>query len=82
MQKKIEQVKTDLETIESVCGKYKLNAKDIYVRTMDLSKAMAEEKRLKDLEEKLEAERIQKEKPQKKEEEGRGSQKDRGRAHP
>ena len=29
---------------------------------MDLSKAMAEEKRLKDLEEKLEAERIQKEK--------------------
>ena len=62
MQKKIEQVKTDLETIESVCGKYKLNAKDIYVRTLDLSKAMAEEKRLKDLEEKLEAERIQKEK--------------------
>ena len=27
VQKKIEQVKTDLETIESVCGKYKLNAK-------------------------------------------------------
>lgn len=62
VQKKIEQVKTDLETIESVCGKYKLNAKDVYVRTLDLSKAMAEEKRLKDLEEKLEAERIQKEK--------------------
>ena len=55
VQKKIEQVKTDLETIESVCGKYKLNAKDIYVRTLDLSKAMAEEKRLKDLEEKLES---------------------------
>lgn len=62
VQKKIEQVKTDLETIESVCGKYKLNTKDVYVRTLDLSKAMAEEKRLKDLEEKLEAERIQKEK--------------------
>lgn len=62
VQKKIEQVKTDLETIESVCGKYKLNAKDVYVRTLDMSKAMAEEKRLKDLEEKLEAERIQKEK--------------------
>lgn len=62
VQKRIEQVKTDLETIESVCGTYKLNAKDMYVRTMDLSKAMAEEKRLKDLEEKLEAERIQKEK--------------------
>lgn len=62
VQKKIKQVKTDLETIESVCGKYKLNAKDIYVRTLDLSRAMAEEKRLKELEEKLEAERIQKEK--------------------
>lgn len=62
VQKKIEQVKTDLEAIESVCGKYKLNAKDVYVRTLDLSKAMAEEKRLKDLEEKLEVERIQKEK--------------------
>lgn len=62
VQKKIEQVKTELETIENVCGKYKLNAKDVYVRTLDLSKAMAEEKRLKDLEEKLEAERIQKEK--------------------
>lgn len=29
VQKKIEQVKTDLETIESVCGKYKLNAMDV-----------------------------------------------------
>lgn len=65
VQKRIEQVKTDLETIESVCGTYKLNAKDMYVRTMDLSKAMAEEKRLKDLEEKLEAERIRKEEEQK-----------------
>lgn len=65
VQKKIEQVKTDLETIERVCGRYKLNAKDIYVRTLDLSKAMAEEKRLKDLEEKLEAERIRKEEEQK-----------------
>lgn len=65
IQKRIEQVKTDLETIESVCGTYKLNAKDVYVRTMDLSKAMAEEKRLKDLEEKLEAERIRKEEEQK-----------------
>lgn len=65
VQKRIEQVKTDLETIESVCGTYKLNAKDVYVRTMDLSKAMAEEKRLKDLEEKLEAERIRKEEEQK-----------------
>lgn len=59
---KIEQVKTDLGTIESVCGKYALNAKDVYVRTLDLSKALAEEKRLKELEEKLEAERIRKQK--------------------
>lgn len=59
---KIEQVKTDLSTIESVCGKYALNAKDVYVRTLDLSKALAEEKRLKELEEKLEAERIRKQK--------------------
>lgn len=59
---KIEQVKTDLSTIESICGKYALNAKDVYVRTLDLSKALAEEKRLKELEEKLEAERIRKQK--------------------
>ncbi|MDO5146113.1 MAG: DUF1351 domain-containing protein [Eubacteriales bacterium] len=59
---RIEKVKRDLETIESVCGKYALNAKDVYVRTLDLSKALAEEKRLKELEEKLEAERIRKEK--------------------
>lgn len=31
VQKKIEQVKTDLETIESVCGKYKLNATVIVI---------------------------------------------------
>lgn len=59
---KVETVKRDLETIDSLCGKYKLNAKDVYVRTLDLSKAMAEEKRLKELEEKMEAERIRKEK--------------------
>ena len=59
---KIEKVKEDLSTIESVCGKYALNAKDVYVRTLDLSKALAEEKRLKELEEKLEAEKIRKQK--------------------
>lgn len=62
IQQKIEQVKTDLGTIESMCGKYALNAKDVYVQTLDLSKALAEEKRLKELEEKLEADRIRKEK--------------------
>ena len=34
VQKKIEQVKTDLETIESVCGKYKLNAMIMKTRRM------------------------------------------------
>lgn len=62
VKEKIEQVKTDLSTIESVYGKYALNAKDVYVSTLDLSKALAEEKRLKELEEKLEAERIRKQK--------------------
>ena len=71
---KIEQVKTDLSTIESVCGKYALNAKDVYVRTLDLSKALAEEKRLKELEEKLEG----RENPET--ERGRGAQKSRGAA--
>ena len=54
---KIDTVKTDLETIDSLDSKYKLNAKDVYIKTLDLSKALAENKRLADLEEKLEAER-------------------------
>lgn len=62
VKKQIEAVKTDLSTIDSVCGKYRLNAKDVYIRTLDLSKALAEEKRLKELEEKMEADRIRKEK--------------------
>lgn len=61
VKQKIEKVRADLGTIDSVCGKYKLNAKDVYVRTLDLSKALAEEKRLKELEEKMEADRIRKE---------------------
>ena len=43
---KIDTVKTDLETIDSLDSKYKLNAKDVYIKTLDLSKAMAENKRL------------------------------------
>lgn len=57
---KVEKVRTDLETIDSLESKYKLNAKDVYIRTLDLSKALAENKRLSDLEEKLEAERRRK----------------------
>lgn len=57
---KVEKVRTDLETIDSLESKYKLNAKDVYIKTLDLSKALAENKRLTDLEEKLEAEKRRK----------------------
>lgn len=57
---KIEKVRTDLETIDSLESRYKLNAKDVYIKTLDLSKALAENKRLADLEEKLEAEKKRK----------------------
>ena len=57
---KVEKVRTDLETIDSLESKYKLNAKDVYIKTLDLSKALAENKRLSDLEEKLEAEKRRK----------------------
>lgn len=54
---KIEKVRIDLETIDSLESKYKLNAKDVYIKTLELSKALAENKRLSELEEKLEAEK-------------------------
>lgn len=57
---KVEKTRTDLETIDSLESKYKLNAKDVYIKTLDLSKALAENKRLSDLEEKLEAEKRRK----------------------
>lgn len=57
---KVGKVRTDLETIDSLESKYKLNAKDVYIKTLDLSKALAENKRLSDLEEKLEAEKRRK----------------------
>lgn len=57
---KIDRVKTDLETIDSLDSKYKLNAKDVYIKTLNLSKALSENKRLADLEEKLEADKRRK----------------------
>lgn len=57
---KIDTVKTDLEIIDILDSKYKLNAKDVYIKTLDLSKALAENKRLADLEEKLEADKRRK----------------------
>lgn len=65
IQASIKKVETDLATIDSLDSKYKLNVKDVYVRTLDLSKAMAENTRLKELEEKLEAERKAKEEAEK-----------------
>lgn len=60
VKEKVERVKTDLDTIDSLNSKYKLNAKDVYIKTLDLSKAMAENKRLTELEEKLEADKRRK----------------------
>lgn len=60
VEEKIQKVRTDLETIDSLDSKYKLNAKDVYIKTLDLSKALAENKRLSELEEKLEAEKRRK----------------------
>lgn len=60
VKRKVEKVRTDLETIDGLDSKYKLNAKDVYIKTLDLSKALAENKRLSDLEEKLEAEKRRK----------------------
>lgn len=57
---RVQTVRTGLETIDSLDSKYKLNAKDVYIRTLDLGKALAENKRLLDLEEKLEAEKRRK----------------------
>ena len=55
IREKVETVQRDLDTIDSLESKYKLNAKDVYISTLDLPKALAENKRLTDLEEKLEA---------------------------
>ena len=60
VKEKIERVRRDLETIDSMNSKYMLNAKDVYIKTLDLSAALAENKRLIDLEEKLEAEKRRK----------------------
>lgn len=60
VREKVERARRDLDTIDSLDSKYKLNAKDVYIKTMDLSQALAENKRLTDLEEKLEAEKRRK----------------------
>lgn len=71
VREKIQKVRTDLETIDSLESKYKLNAKDVYIKTLDISKALAENKRLSELEEKLEAEKKRKEEEKRQAEERR-----------
>ena len=63
---KIEKFKTDIATIDSLDSKHKLNVRDVYVRTLDLSQAMAEDRRLRELEERLEADRKAKEEAERK----------------
>lgn len=57
----ISRVRSDLETIDGLDSKYKLNAKYVYIKTLDLSAAIAEERRLRELEERLEAQRRERE---------------------
>lgn len=75
IKEKIEGVKRDLETIDSLDSKYKLNVKDFYIKTLDLSKALAENKRLLELEEKLEADKKRKEEEEKKRQEAEAKKK-------
>lgn len=60
IQEKIQRVKNDLAAIDALDSKYKLNAKDVYVRTLDMSRAMAENARLIKFEEQMEADRKRK----------------------
>lgn len=50
---KIDRLKSDFEIIDKLESKYKINAKDMYIKTLDLSSALAEERRLVELEKKL-----------------------------
>ena len=60
IQEKVQRVKSDLAAIDALDSKYKLNAKDVYVRTLDMSKAMAENAGLIKFEEQMEADRKRK----------------------
>lgn len=60
IREKVQRVKSDLAAIDALDSKYKLNAKDVYVRTLDMSKAMAENARLIEFEEQMEADRKRK----------------------
>jgi len=58
MKSKVEQVKTDLQNLEAFCeDKYLTIAKDAYIKTLDVSKALAEAKRMQEFDRKAEEER-------------------------
>lgn len=46
---KVERVNTDLNTLNSLDAEYRMFARDVYVRTLDMSQAMAEISRLQEL---------------------------------
>lgn len=59
---KVERVRTDIRSLETFCEeKYLTTAKDVYVRTLNVSEALAEVKRLKEFERKAEEERLRRE---------------------
>jgi hypothetical protein len=57
IKQKIDRFMTNIRSIETLCqGRYLLSAKDVYIRTLDISKAFAEAKRLQELDKKAEEE--------------------------
>lgn len=56
IQSKVDKIKADLEALDGIEDSFKLYAKDIYSRSLDLSKAMSEVNRLRDIRKKEEAE--------------------------
>lgn len=57
---KVGKARTDLQTIDSIDSEFRINAKDIYIKTLDMSKAMAEVTRLQEFKKKAEAEKLRK----------------------
>lgn len=62
IQQKVERIATDYRSIDSFASeKYRGAAKDVYTRTLNLSAALAEDKRLTEIDRKQEEERLRKE---------------------
>lgn len=60
--KKVERVRADLRSLEGFCEeKYIIIAKDAYVRTLNVSDALSEAKRIQDFDRKVEEERLRRE---------------------